>query len=413
MLRTTIYQKQTLFTIALCLLCTIGLWAQELDGPESIEYDFVGERYFISNDGPGQILTLDANGDLEIFAEGLTGSGPLGLEIVGDVLYVNAGSVIRYYDLNDPTIEGSIAIENAVLLNGMTSNGTDQLFVTDLSTQKIHAIDLNSLEPSELAQTSIACNGIIYDEPNNRLVVVGLGNGNGIYEYDFTSEELNLLVVPDFFLTDGIAIDPCGHFYVSTWSENTIVQFNNDFTESTTILENLSGPADLFYNIEQDILAIPNVLGDSLTFHPIETANISDLQLGDCLYDPNTDYSYNELSFTIDWNNAQSTEWNLLLADSMIVTTSQNGPINYNIDVPADGNELLISIENETLCGAQSSIQNNEDCAWTDGINEVNEKSFQVFPNFTTAQGTITIVSQSPFNQNQPTTFAKIGRAHV
>ena len=58
---------------------------------------------------------------------------------------------------------------------------------------------------------------------------------------------------------DGIAADAYGNYYVSTWGNNTIRRYSSNFTVGpTTVVTGLSSPADLFYNQQNDTLAIPN-----------------------------------------------------------------------------------------------------------------------------------------------------------
>ena len=68
--------------------------AQNYNGPESIEYHDSTGSYFISNSNNGQILELDVNDELSIFALNL-GGGPHGLEIVNDILYVCSGRAVE------------------------------------------------------------------------------------------------------------------------------------------------------------------------------------------------------------------------------------------------------------------------------------------------------------------------------
>ena len=71
-----------IFTLAFLLLSSQLSHAQNYSGPESVEFDYARNRYLISNTSSHQIIALQ-NGVKTIFAT-LTGTGPHGLEIVGD-----------------------------------------------------------------------------------------------------------------------------------------------------------------------------------------------------------------------------------------------------------------------------------------------------------------------------------------
>mgnify|MGYP003394816823 CR=1 FL=1 len=44
--------------------------AQSYNGPESIEYEPTGDRYFIANSNNGAIIACDTSGHLSVFASG-------------------------------------------------------------------------------------------------------------------------------------------------------------------------------------------------------------------------------------------------------------------------------------------------------------------------------------------------------
>ena len=89
--------KKIIFTF-LFTLQLIHVFAQNYSGPESVEFDYARNRYLISNTSSHQIIALQ-NGVKTIFAT-LTGTGPHGLEIVGDTLYCCNGASIRALNLN-------------------------------------------------------------------------------------------------------------------------------------------------------------------------------------------------------------------------------------------------------------------------------------------------------------------------
>ena len=124
-----------LFTLAL-LLGFVSLFAQSYNGPESVDYDSYGQRYLVSNSSQGQILSYDAiNDELDVFTSGV-GSGPHGLEVVGEQLFVCSGSRLKAYNL--VTEEQNVNVNlGASFANGITHKGND-VFVTDFSGKNIY-----------------------------------------------------------------------------------------------------------------------------------------------------------------------------------------------------------------------------------------------------------------------------------
>jgi hypothetical protein len=58
---------------------------------------------------------------------------------------------------------------------------------------------------------------------------------------------------------DGIARDGSGNYYVSAWGTQAIYKFNSTFTGGPALITaGMSNPADIFYNVVQDTLGVPN-----------------------------------------------------------------------------------------------------------------------------------------------------------
>ena len=79
-------------------LLVASVAAAQYNGPESVEYDPVGDRYFVSNTQTSRIKVRDQAGTVVDFA--LTPNAPYGLEIMGDVLYACMGNGVRGYSLS-------------------------------------------------------------------------------------------------------------------------------------------------------------------------------------------------------------------------------------------------------------------------------------------------------------------------
>ena len=155
------------------LIISLNLLAQSYSGPESIDYDSDGKRYFVSNSSQGQILSYDAiNDELDVFASGV-GAGPHGLEVVGEELFACSGSRLKAYNL--VTEEQTVNVNlGTYFANGITHKGND-IFITDFAGKDIYRYNLTSgefnmyIENLEIDSTPVTPNGIFYDDIENRL----------------------------------------------------------------------------------------------------------------------------------------------------------------------------------------------------------------------------------------------------
>lgn len=261
---------KSVFTFAFLLVAS-AVFSQSYSGPESVDYDSFSNRYLVSNSSQGTILSYNPSEDLlEVFVSGV-GTGPHGLEVVGEELFVCSGSRLKAYNLvsEEQTVNVNLG---ATFANGITHKGND-VFVTDFSGKDIYRYDISSgnfnMYIENLPKTP---NGIFYDDIQDRLLVVCWGNNAPIYEINMADSSYTTVANTTLGNCDGIAMDNNGDFYVSAWSNNAISKFNSDFSGgSTVVVPNMSSPADIYYNRTTDTLAIPNSGNNTVVFVGFDT----------------------------------------------------------------------------------------------------------------------------------------------
>lgn len=241
--------------------------AQSYSGPESVVFDYANDRYLISNNGANQILSRAANGTLSVFTASIS-SGPHGLEIVGDTLYACDGSGLKLFSLSSGAPLGTINLGGS-FLNGITTDGTQYIYVTDFTQKKIFKVNVQDRSfttfISGLAKTP---NGIIFDGPNQRIIWVTWGSGAPIMQASLADSIPVQLAATSLGNCDGIDADALGNYYVSAWSANGIFRFNNTFSGlPVQVVSGLSSPADIYYNKQSDTLVSPNAGNNTVTFH--------------------------------------------------------------------------------------------------------------------------------------------------
>ena len=194
------------------ILSSSLLFGQSLSGPESIEYDEANNRYLISNSSNGQILELDSSGNLTLFT-GLV-SSPHGLTIVGNVLYVCDGGGVKGFDLTSANSVFDLNL-GANFLNGITSDGVDNIWVTDFNAKVIYRISISGQSYSLFVSgLSDKPNGIVYDGDNNRLVFVNWGPNANIMQVDLADSSASQITNSGYTNIDGIDMDCKGNFYI-------------------------------------------------------------------------------------------------------------------------------------------------------------------------------------------------------
>jgi hypothetical protein len=252
----------------LAMLCfaSHGLWAQSLTGPESIEFDLFHNRYLISNSDNGQILARDMAGTLSVFADNVSPS-PYGLEILGNVLYANCGGLVKGFDLETGSEVFSLNL-GATFLNGITTDGLFNLFVTDFSTKRLYRVRPAANAFNMMAQNLVQSpNGIEYDQANQRLVFVNWGNNAPIKAFNLLDSTVTTIATTTLGNCDGICWNGLDSWYITAWTGAKLVKFDRDFAQAPqTIATGLSSPADIDYNLRGDTVAIPNSGNNTLRF---------------------------------------------------------------------------------------------------------------------------------------------------
>lgn len=259
--------------------------AQSLTAIEGVEYDPTNQIFLVGNGNNVVRMHSDA------VPQGTLGvaKANYGMEVMNGVLFSIVGSAVKGYDVTTGAQVMTHTLSGASFLNGMASNGTDKLWVSDFSAKKIYEVNVADLAaPSStvvVANTTSTPNGLTYDAANNRLVMVSWGTNAPIKAIDLSTYTLTVLTTTTLGNCDGVDHDSYGNYYVSSWSPNAITKFSNDFTTTSTVTVTggVSSAADICYAEEIDTLAIPctgNNVVKFVGFNPsfVVEANASEFQ---------------------------------------------------------------------------------------------------------------------------------------
>jgi hypothetical protein len=249
-------KKILFFALALASSLT---HAQSLTAIEGVEYDPTNQIFLVGNGNNVVRMHSDA------VPQGTLGAAKsnYGMEVMNGVLFSIVGSAVKGYDVTTGAQVMTISLAGASFLNGMASNGTDKLWVSDFSAKKIYELNVANLAaPTSsivVANTTSTPNGLTYDAANNRLVMVSWGASASIKAIDLSTYTLSVITTTNLGNCDGVDHDSYGNYYVSSWSPNAITKFSNDFTTTSTVTVagGVSSAADICYAEEIDTLAIP------------------------------------------------------------------------------------------------------------------------------------------------------------
>jgi streptogramin lyase len=288
------------YLVLLLIFIPSLIFSQSFNGPESVEYDVANSRWLVGQNGSGVVLEYNpSSGLLTNFCSGMT-TGPYGIEILGNVLYCCDGGWIRGYDLITGTSIFNLNL-GASFLNGITSNGNDQLYVTDFSAKKIYRVDVVNSTFNIMTSTVKTPNGIIYDGLNNRCVFATWGSAAAIQAMSLLDSTITTLKTTTLSNIDGITKDLQGNWYVAAWGNNALSKLDANFVNAPVVVKTgLTSPADLGINANGDSIGIPNSgSANNVVFYVIPTSTgIIENNKNDIKFYPNP--ANNFVTITLD-----------------------------------------------------------------------------------------------------------------
>lgn len=249
---------RTLFTLLLAGISTAVFSQATFNAPESVEYDAQYHRWIVGNNGDGTVVSYYPQSNLTIpFCSGLS-SGPHGIEIMGTNVYICDGASLKGYDLASGSQNFNLNL-GATFLNGITTDGSNYLFVTDFSAKKIYRVDPVANTFFLMATTIKTPNGIYYDGANNRCVFVTWGSNAPVQAMSLGDSTVTTLLATSMSNCDGITRDNAGYWYVTTWGGNALRMIDPTFSSApVSVMTGLSSPADIDINTAGDSIGIPN-----------------------------------------------------------------------------------------------------------------------------------------------------------
>jgi len=300
------------FLFLILVLFQIFLHAQFFyNNPESVVYDSINDRYLVSNWGDGSIVQVNWEGEISYFSAIL--SRIAGLYIYEDMLLV-ASNLEPYigligFDLNTDEMVLNIPIEGSGLLNDITSDSNGFVYITDYWDTKVFKVNIIEQTYSIFALDGLTDpNGIVYDEPNNRLLVTStIYPTYPLFAINIDDGSVSIAIITNIPSQDGIALDNEGNFYISSWYTNSCHRYDPGFENPPEVITSgHSGPADIFFDRINNKLCVPNFNNNTVEFIPIDQNSTEDNEIVDQinLYNyPNPFRTSSTISFSLTTEN--------------------------------------------------------------------------------------------------------------
>ncbi len=254
----------------------ISILQNYFNQPESVVYDHLRNRYLVSNKGNGNIIELDNNGNQSIFKTGLISSR--GMVIVDDMLYVACDLGVVGLDIETARIRMIIPIPGMQFLNDICADASGNLYVSDSDASKIFKVDVSSQRASALISKGVSgCNGLVYKEQSNSILVCLWSYPGTIREIDLTTLEIETVAQTYLDGCDGLTIDGSGYIYVSSFISGSVYRYDPKFLMPREIISaGHEGPADICCNTLENLVIIPNFDDHSVEFIPVAPVVIPD-----------------------------------------------------------------------------------------------------------------------------------------
>lgn len=235
------------------------------NNPESVVYDAANDRYLVSNKGDGKIIAVDKEENQTLF--NTDQASIRGLHILGDKVFAGCDAGVAAFNLADGTRAFIVDIPERALLNDVTSDSDGILYVSDSSGHQIFKVNPSDQTYTILATGIFGTNGLWYDSIEDRLFTTTAGSTPSISAVDINDGTVTQLVVTPHQSLDGITEDNEGNIYYSSWQAGAVYKYDRAFSQDPVLVSSgHAGPADIGYNLIDNVLAIPEFLDHEVIF---------------------------------------------------------------------------------------------------------------------------------------------------
>jgi len=245
-----------------------------------VVFDSTYNRYLVSNwgDGDGTIVQIDSSGTQSYFSTVLAGQFKIaGLYIYNNTLLAASGDApgagISAFDIDTGDTLYHVILPGIGLPNDITSDSNGIIYVTDYWDDKLYRIE-NEVPAIYIDQELDNPNGLLYDKLHHRLLVISvLPSGSLILAVNLDNASVSTVVDTGIPSGDGITMDADRNIYFSEWASDAVHRYDSTFSNPPELFSSgHSDPADIYYDNNNDLLAVPNFSSNSVDFIQLTTS---------------------------------------------------------------------------------------------------------------------------------------------
>lgn len=268
--------EKTFFAVlaVILLLAPKNLSGQQLNRPESIDYDSISKTYYISNygdSGNGYVTIIPPAGQRPFILKKAGNGSYAGIKkfknyIICAIDHDKAPDEIVFFDPISLEVIKSITIQGTQQLNDIeVDKDRNIVYVSDRVGNQIYAVnpDENTYK-ALLEENKIKIpNGLYYDQPTGQLYICTTRpTQNEIMTYDVKTKKLQTLMELEAPHLDGIIVDKNGIVYTTSWSRDwkssQLLSINMKDKTISKLMENDFGMADIAYDKQANRILIPS-----------------------------------------------------------------------------------------------------------------------------------------------------------
>ncbi|MEC3878896.1 YncE family protein [Parapedobacter sp. 10938] len=239
-------------------------------GSESTLYDPSSDIIYVSNgntkagdkDNDGFISTINTDGtvrDLK-WVEGNL-HAPKGMALLDGKLYVTDIDEVKVIDVASATIEKTIAVEGAVFLNDVATDG-QQVFFSDTRTGSIYVMDTDGNYKTISENTGV--NGL--ECHNGHLYAL---DGEGLKKFSKDGEYAQEVINTEVTGGDGLVILNDSTFVASRWHGEIFFIQGNETTVLLDTQADESNTADIGFVPDLQLVIVPTFLKNEVAAYKL------------------------------------------------------------------------------------------------------------------------------------------------
>ncbi len=227
---------------------------------ESVCYDLQNQLLYVScingnptdKDGNGFIARVSLTGEIITLKWISMLNAPKGMGIYKNKLYVTDIDQIVVIDIEQAVITKIIDVEGARFLNDITIGPDGAVYISDMSTNKIHRYHKGILGTWFEDEKLIGTNGLFYEDKE-----ILAGTKKGIFSIRMEDKRLWQLIT-EIGGIDGLEADGKGNYIISDWKGK--IQLVN-VEDDPVVLSNTSNTgvnaADIEFISSKNLLLVP------------------------------------------------------------------------------------------------------------------------------------------------------------